>query len=182
MPINRYGYNHISVRINTDITLTKENCRYAEHHEKVKSPHCALSVLSPSTCSLTVLLTLLDNQNAWKVLIAHRQRSAALKCYTVPVIVNKVHSLSGSNRKFIVSCILFLGDSPASEFYVPTFRNILFHFHRLCTAPFMKMEQTVCSETSASKIQTLGNYPKEIIQHSKHVAIFKSRIHCKCFI
>jgi len=29
----------------------------------------------------------------------------------------------------------------------------------------MKMEQTVCSETSAYKIQTPGNYPKESIQH-----------------
>jgi hypothetical protein len=29
----------------------------------------------------------------------------------------------------------------------------------------MKMEQTVCSETSAYKIQTPGNYPEENIQH-----------------
>ena len=29
----------------------------------------------------------------------------------------------------------------------------------------MKMEQTECSETSAYKIQTLGNHPKESIQH-----------------
>jgi len=28
----------------------------------------------------------------------------------------------------------------------------------------MKMEQTECSETSAYKIQTLGNYPEENIQ------------------
>jgi hypothetical protein len=28
----------------------------------------------------------------------------------------------------------------------------------------MKMEETECSETSAYKIQTPGNYPKEIIQ------------------
>jgi len=28
----------------------------------------------------------------------------------------------------------------------------------------MKMEQTECSETSANKIQTLGNYPEESIQ------------------
>ena len=28
----------------------------------------------------------------------------------------------------------------------------------------MKMEQTVCSETSAYKIQTLGNYPEDSIQ------------------
>ena len=30
----------------------------------------------------------------------------------------------------------------------------------------MKMEQTECSETSAYKIQTPGNHPKESIQHS----------------
>jgi len=27
-------------------------------------------------------------------------------------------------------CIIFLGDSPASEFYIPTFRNTLFHLRR----------------------------------------------------
>jgi hypothetical protein len=27
---------------------------------------------------------------------------------------------------------------------------------------------TECSETSAHKVQTLGNYPKEGIQHSQH--------------
>jgi len=32
----------------------------------------------------------------------------------------------------------------------------------------MKMEQTECSETSAYKIQTPGNYPEESIQHSEH--------------
>ena len=30
------------------------------------------------------------------------------------------------------------------------------------------MEQTECSETSAYKIQTPGNYPKESIQHTEH--------------
>jgi hypothetical protein len=39
----------------------------------------------------------------------------------------------------------------------------------------MKMEQTECSETSAYKIQTPGNYPKEIIQHSEHSESLKSR-------
>jgi hypothetical protein len=39
----------------------------------------------------------------------------------------------------------------------------------------MKMEQTECSETSAHKFQTLANHPKEIIQHSEHEEIFKSR-------
>jgi len=32
----------------------------------------------------------------------------------------------------------------------------------------MKMEQTMCSETSAHKVQTPRNYPEERIQHSKH--------------
>jgi len=39
----------------------------------------------------------------------------------------------------------------------------------------MKMEQTECSETSAYKIQTPGNYPKESIQHSVHGESLKSR-------
>jgi len=33
----------------------------------------------------------------------------------------------------------------------------------------MKMEQTECSETSAYKIQTPGNYPEESIQQVTHV-------------
>jgi len=39
----------------------------------------------------------------------------------------------------------------------------------------MKMEQTECSETSAYKIQTLGNYPEENIQHTEHGESLKSR-------
>ena len=34
---------------------------------------------------------------------------------------------------------------------------------------------TECSETSAYKIQTSGNYPEESIQHSEHGESFKSR-------
>jgi len=40
----------------------------------------------------------------------------------------------------------------------------------------MKMEQTGCSETSAYKIQTPGNYPEENIQHTEHGESLKSRI------
>jgi hypothetical protein len=39
----------------------------------------------------------------------------------------------------------------------------------------MKMEQTECSETSAYKIQTPGNYPEENIQHTEHDEGLKSR-------
>jgi len=55
---------------------------------------------------------------------------------------------------------------PATHFpikYPKLFSNpVILH-----TYPLMKMEQTGCSETSAYKIQTPGNYPEEIIHHSE---------------
>jgi len=54
----------------------------------------------------------------------------------------------------------------------PTFSNLVI----LHTYPPMKMEQTECSETSAYKIQTPGNYPEENIQHTEHGESLKSRI------
>jgi hypothetical protein len=39
----------------------------------------------------------------------------------------------------------------------------------------VKMEQTECSETSAYKIQTPGNYPEENIQLTEHGKSLKSR-------
>ena len=39
----------------------------------------------------------------------------------------------------------------------------------------MKMEQTECSETSAYKLQTPGNYPKESIQHTERGESLKLR-------
>jgi hypothetical protein len=41
----------------------------------------------------------------------------------------------------------------------------------------MKMEQAECSETLAFKLQTPGNYPKEIIQHTENGESLKSRLH-----
>ena len=36
-----------------------------------------------------------------------------------------------SNVRHVLNVVRFLfGDSPASEFYIPTFRNTLFHLHR----------------------------------------------------
>jgi len=51
------------------------------------------------------------------------------------------------------------------------YEEVILHTHLS-----MKMEQTHCSETSAYKIQTLGNYPEESIQHSKQGESVKSRI------
>ena len=55
--------------------------------------------------------------------------------------------------------MLSLDNSPATEFYMPTFQKTL---HRQVA---MKMEQTGCSETSVYEIQTPGNYPEESIQN-----------------
>jgi hypothetical protein len=54
----------------------------------------------------------------------------------------------------------------------PTILKILLFYTYLP----MKMEQTECSETSAYKIQTPGNYPEENIQHTEHSESLKSRI------
>jgi len=46
-----------------------------------------------------------------------------------------------------LTCCMLLGDSPASEFYMPTFRDTLLHLHRQVHAPStylpVKMEQSV---------------------------------------
>ena len=95
--------------------------------------------------------------------------------YETPVVHQTVHKLpvhTGAARlRSHCSCVqsmvfwewyhevvcFLLGNSPASEFYVPTFWNTL-------SVPCMKMEQTMCSETSAYKIQTPGSYPEESVQ------------------
>ena len=52
--------------------------------------------------------------------------------------------ISNFRRVLNVVCFL-LGNSPASVFYMPTFRNTLFHLHRHSTRTYlpMKMEQSV---------------------------------------
>jgi hypothetical protein len=43
----------------------------------------------------------------------------------------------------------------------------------------MKMEQTECSETSAYKLQTPGNYPKESIQQGSGSLSIKCWVDCR---
>jgi len=58
-----------------------------------------------------------------------------------------------------------MGNSPASELYMSTFRNTRFHLHRQTGIYLPTYEDgTECSETSAYKFQTPGNYPEENIQ------------------
>jgi hypothetical protein len=60
-------------------------------------------------------------------------------------------------------------------YYTPTLlKPISFYTH----LPAYK-DGTECSETSAYKIQTLGNYPEESIQHSEHGESLESTI---CFV
>ena len=67
-----------------------------------------------------------------------------------------------SNFCRIMNFVCFLpGNSPTSEFYMPTFWDTL---SVPSSQVLMKMEQTECYETSAYKIQAPGNYPKESIQ------------------
>ena len=63
-------------------------------------------------------------------------------------------------------------DPNLSRINTPTFSDLVI----LRTYPPVKMEQTECSETSAYKTQTPGNYPEESIQHSEHAKSLKSRI------
>jgi hypothetical protein len=47
----------------------------------------------------------------------------------------------------------------------------------------MKIEQTVCSETLAFKLQMPVNHPAESVQHSEHGESLKTRrIHKICFL
>jgi len=64
----------------------------------------------------------------------------------------------------------FLRNSLVSEFYMQTFRNAI---SVQSSYPPMKMEQTERPETLAYKIQTLGNYPEQSIQHSEHGEILE---------
>jgi hypothetical protein len=83
----------------------------------------------------------------------------------------------------LVSFIFFLlGDSLASEFYVPTFQIILFHLHRSGRQEESRIllfhttyeDGTECSGMLAYKIQMPGNHPKERIRHSLHSKSLKS--------
>jgi len=78
--------------------------------------------------------------------------------------------------RFVVCFILV--DSPASEFYMPTFQNTLSHLHRQVGAFYTHLpayeDGTECSETSAYRIQTPENHPKESVQHSEHGESLKS--------
>jgi len=67
-----------------------------------------------------------------------------------------------------------LGGSPASEVFMPTFRNALSHLHRqvgVCSTHTylpVRMVQTERCEASACELWTPGSCPEGSIQHSEH--------------
>jgi len=88
--------------------------------------------------------------------------------------LRKNHAFWISNFRRVLNVVCFLlGNSPASVFYMPMFRNTICSIFYLP----MKMEQIECSETSAYKIQTPGNYPEESIQESRSLgfALFTTK-------
>jgi len=74
----------------------------------------------------------------------------------IMTLTRKLILISNFRRAVNVAFFL-LGDSPASEFYAPSYQGIMFHHHWSLTYE----DGTECSETSAYKILTPGNHPKE---------------------
>jgi len=75
-----------------------------------------------------------------------------------------------SNFRCVLNVVFFLlGDSSVSEFYMPAFRNT--YNPVILPAHTAYEDRTECSETSAYKIQTPWNHPKERIQQSLFILI-----------
>ena len=86
---------------------------------------------------------------------------------------SEMGSTPGSSKcdvTFFLVCFL-LGNSPASEFFMPTFRNTLFHLHRQVHLPAYE-DGTECSETSAYKIPDAGELPRR-----KHTRVISKEMH-----
>ena len=89
------------------------------------------------------------------------------------IIKNEQSVILISNFRRVLNVVCFLlGDSLESEFYMPTFRNTLFYLHRQVGAcrifythlPAYEDGTDRVFQTSAYKIQTPGNHPKESTQ------------------
>ena len=93
----------------------------------------------------------------------------------------KSYMISNFQRVLNVVCF-FLGNSPASEFDMPTFQNTPLNLHRqvgLTSYPPAYEDGIECSETSAHEIQTPANYPEESIEpyiSSLNITSFQNKI------
>ena len=92
---------------------------------------------------------------------------SAWRCYRRPqkAIKRYISSFLISNFRRVLNVLFFhLGDTPASEFCVPTFRKTLSVLSSQVVP--VKVEMTEYFETSAHKIQTPGSHPNERIQYT----------------
>jgi len=104
----------------------------------------------------------------WRKIIKHFSyfniASSTNSLVFIKVLMKKLDKINFCLDSKLSPCyeyrILFWGDSPASEFYVPTFRT--HPAYSSCTT--VEVGTGRCSETSAHKIQTPGNHSPERIQ------------------
>ena len=82
------------------------------------------------------------------------------------------------NKSYVYFVCFLLGDSPASDLYMPTFRNTL----SVPSSPaFEDGTDRVFRNVGTYINQTPGYHPKEDKQHSEHGESLKSRIKLLCF-
>ena len=108
-----------------------------------------------------------------------RTHETYLTCTRENIYTTETHSLVYTDQSWnMLKVVLFLlGDSPASEFYVPTFRNTVcpIFIGAPCLHHLWRWNKQSVSKRR-HKIQTPGIHQKERIQHSKRGESLKSRI------
>ena len=78
------------------------------------------------------------------------------------------------NKQHSFVCFL-LGNSPAAVFYIPTFRNTLFHLHRRIPIRLRRWNRQSVPKRRHMKFRLRGITLEEIIQHSEHGESLKSK-------
>ena len=86
--------------------------------------HCfgivtTMAIVTTSNCNKVGNIYIKKHVNIWDP----RMSTVTLQTNIVLILI--------SNFRLVLNALCFLlGDSPASEIYMPTFRNTLFHLHR----------------------------------------------------
>jgi hypothetical protein len=94
-----------------------------------------------------------------KSLISSSVPSIHIWYYSFCATFWKSHSPIKGQRILQIAVFCLLGDSPAPEIYVPTFRNTLSHLHRSCSK---KMEQTTGESSKRKNITSRTQRKYEI--------------------
>jgi len=113
--------------------------------------------------------------SGWLGFFTWKEGSQGMKVTTYLHPVPKLTMIAAINQLSRMPSWHAQGQLNKSIMHIPRNMTMLY-----ATYPPMKMEQTECSETLAYKIQTLGNYPLESIQHSVHGESLKSSMTMLC--